>query len=83
MRPLSLSCRRLPTRSKSCNSSRRSSSLMAALVADCESEMAAAAPAVLPLSATTRKICSCRSVSRRAFMTVTAINLRNRLMIQE
>ena len=41
---------------------------MAALVADWDSEIAAAAAAVLPLSATTRKICSCRRVSRKVFM---------------
>ena len=39
-------------------------------------------PAVLPLSATTRKICSCRRVSRKVFMRVTAINLLDRLIVQ-
>jgi hypothetical protein len=39
---------------------------MAALVADCESAIVVAAATVLPLSATTRKICSCRKVSRKA-----------------
>jgi hypothetical protein len=38
--------------------------LTAALVADCDRDIVAAAAAVLPVSATTRKICSCRRVSR-------------------
>jgi hypothetical protein len=38
---------------------------MAALAADCDREIVPAAAAVLPVSATTRKICSCRKVSLR------------------
>ena len=61
-RPLSLSTRRLPTRSNSCAPSKVSSSFRAALVADCDSAICSAAALVLPVSATARKICNCRKV---------------------
>ena len=57
-RPTSFSCRRLPTRSNRRVESCDSSSLSAALVADCDSEMDSAAAVVLPQRATAQKIWS-------------------------
>jgi len=63
-RPVSLSTSRVPTRSNSRASSTASSSLRAALVADCDSAMRPAAPVVLPASATAVKTASWRKVIR-------------------
>ena len=57
-RPLSFNSRRLPARSNRRSDSRRSSSLTAELVADCDSAISALAAVVLPLRATATKICS-------------------------
>ena len=61
---MSLSTRRVPTRSNRRASSTASSSLSAALVADCDSATRSAAADVLPASATAVKMASWRKVMR-------------------
>jgi len=63
-RPVSLSTRRVPTRSNRRAPSCASSSLRAALVADCDRATRSAAAVVLPASATAVKTPSWRKVIR-------------------
>jgi len=57
-RPWPLSTSRRPTRSNNASPSRLSSSLSAALTADCDKPMASPAAVVVPASAMAEKICN-------------------------